>query len=204
MKAIHFRKRSLEQELEKRWFLTLFLAGFVVGVLYLSIFGRSAVHDTTLMSPYFFSKYRYLEFASEELFLHCLKARLSTFILLWLAGLTVIGSFLVHAYLFWLGAALGITVTAAAMKLGVQGILICIASGLPHFVLYVPVGCWLLKKICRMAGSKELTWRQWKNSKRLFCSYLLVLAVGAALFFPGAFLESYVNPLFLKTFLKKM
>lgn len=204
MKTIRFRRRDLAQELQSKWFLTLFLAGFVTGVLYLSLFGRAAVRETTLMSAYFFSKYRYLESASEELFLHCLKARLSSFAILWLAGLTVVGSVLVYLYLFWLGASFGITVTVAAMKLGAQGILICIAGGLPQFVLYVPAGVWMLRRICRMAGKQEPAWRQWKSGKKLFYRYLGVLAAGIVLFFLGAFLESYVNPLFLKTFLKKL
>ncbi len=189
---------------ERNLFLTLFLSGFVLGVLYITVFGKAAVHDTTLMSPYFFSKYRQIEFVSEELFLYTLKSRLSAFTVLWLTGLTVLGAVSAYAYLIWIGAALGITVTTAAMKMGIQGIILCIAGSLPHFVLYVPAGCWLLKKICEMSGSREVKTRQWGNGKRLFFSYLFVWLAGALLFLAGAFLESYVNPFFLRTFLKKI
>ena len=48
MKGLHIRDRNL--------FLGLFLSGFVVGVFYITIFGKAAVHSTTLMSTYFFSK----------------------------------------------------------------------------------------------------------------------------------------------------
>lgn len=202
MKKISFRKGIRFQD--KNLFLGLFLSGFAVGVLYIAVFGKAAAHSTTLMSTYFFSKYKRMEFVSEELFLYTLKARMSAFTVLWLAGLTVLGAFVAYAYLFWIGAALGISFTTAAMKMGAQGILLCVASGLPHFVLYVPAGCWLLKKICEMSGSREVKLRQWNNNRRIFYSYLLVWLIGAVLFFAGAFLESYVNPLFLKTFLRKM
>lgn len=196
MKKVHFRDRSP--------FLPLFLSGFVTGVLYLSIFGKAAVYETSLMSPYFVSKYSYVEFVTEELFLYTLKSRLSTFTILWLTGLTVLGTLVVHLYLFWLGAALGITVTTAAMKMGMKGILFCIAGSLPHVILYVPAVCWLLRKICEMSAGQEWNMRQWSNGKRRFYSYLLVWLTGALLLLTGAFLESYVNPLFLKTFLKRI
>lgn len=194
MKGIRLNGRSL--------FLTLFLSGFTAGVLYLTLFGRTAVHETTLMSGYFFSKYQQVEFASDELFLYVLKARLSVFTILWLAGLTVLGPAAVCAFVFWAGAALGITVTAAAVKMGPPGILLCIAAGLPHFILYVPAGCWLLKKIGSMSGNREWKARQWDDGKRMFRLYVLVWLAGAAIFLAGAFLESYVNPMFLKMALK--
>lgn len=194
MKGFHLKSRNL--------FLTLFLSGFAAGVLYITLFGRTAVHETTLMSSYFFSKYQQVEFASEELFFYTWKSRMSSFTMLWLLGFTVFGTAAVFAYVFWIGAALGITITTAAMKMGFTGVLLGIASALPHFVLYVPAVCWLLKRICAMAGSREWKIRQWGDRKKLFYSYLLVWLAGALLFLAGAFLESYVNPMFLKTVLK--
>ena len=194
MKRIRLGSRNL--------FLTLFLAGFAAGVLYIAMFGRTAVHETTLMSAYFFSKYQQVEFASEELFVYTLKSRMSVFTILWLAGLTVLGTAAVCVFLFWIGAALGITVTTAAVKMGPVGILLCVAAGLPHFILYVPAGCWLLKRVSAVPGSGEWRTRQWGDGKRMFRMYLLVWLAGAAIFLAGAFLESYVNPMFLKTVLK--
>lgn len=196
MKKIHFRGRSP--------FLPLFLIGFVGGVLYIAVFGKAAVYGTSLLSPYFFSKYQYVEYVSEELFLYTLKSRLSAFTILWLTGLTVLGTAAAYFYLFWVGAALGITITTATMKMGLKGIGFCIVSSLPHFVLYIPVVCWILKKICEMSGNQEWNTRQWGNGKRRFYAYLLVWLTGALLLLGGVFLESYVNPFFLKTFLKKI
>lgn len=189
---------------ERDFFLTLFLAGFVLGVFYITVFGKEAVHNTSLLSPYFFSKYERLEFAPEELFLYTLKARLSVFFILWLTGLTVFGALAAWGYVVWIGSALGITMTTAAMKMGFPGVVLCIAGGLPHFILYVPAGCWLLKRVCEMSGNQERKLRQWNNGKKQLFSYLFVGVLGIAVFFAGAFLESYVNPFFLKPFLKKI
>lgn len=190
---------------EKNLFLTLFLSGFVLGVLYITMFGKEAVHSTSLLSPYFFSKYERLEFAQEELFLYIFKSRLSVFFVLWLTGLTVLGTLASYGYLFWIGASLGITMTTAAMKMGLMGIVLCIASGLPHFILYVPAVYWILKRICEMSGNQDRKLRQLGgNGKKQFFSYLLIGVFGVGILFVGAFLESYVNPFFLKPFLNRI
>lgn len=196
VKGIHIKSRD--------FFLTLFLAGFVAGVLYITVFGKEVVHQTSLLSPYFFSKYERLEFAPEELFLYTFKSRLSTFLILWLTGLTVLGTLAAYGYLIWIGAALGITMTTAAMKMGLPGIILCIAGSLPHFVLYVPAVYWILKKICEMSGNQDRKFRQWNSGKKQLFSYVITGIFGILLLFAGAFLESYVNPFFLKPFLKKI
>ena len=119
-------------------FLPVFLTGFAAGVLYMALFGRSVIHETTLLSRYFFSKYQQVEFASGELFLYILKSRMSAFTLLWLTGFTFFGTVASLLALAWVGISLGITMTTAAMKMGFSGMLICLASGLPQLVLYVP------------------------------------------------------------------
>ena len=139
----------------KRPFLILFLSGFTAGVIYIVLFGKTAIYGTSLMSPYFFTKYSYVEFELEELFLYTMKARFSAFCILWLTGLTVLGTAAAYCFLFWIGAALGITITTAVMKMGAKGILFCIASSLPHFILYVPLVVWILKRICEMSENRE-------------------------------------------------
>ena len=103
MKGLRMKGYSLSG---RSLFLTLFLSGFAAGVLYITLFGKAAAHETTLMSAYFFSKYQQVEFASEELFWYTLKARMSVFTILWLTGLTVLGTAAVCVFLFWIGAAL--------------------------------------------------------------------------------------------------
>lgn len=186
-------------------FLPVFLTGFAAGVLYMALFGRSVVHETTLLSRYFFSKYQQVEFASGELFLYILKSRMSAFTLLWLTGFTFFGTAASLLALAWVGISLGITMTTAAMKLGFSGILICLASGLPQLVLYVPTVACIFRKISEMSENRE--WRRcrrYSGGRGQLFSYLLVWLLGFFLFFLGSLLESYVNPLFLRAVLKNI
>ena len=186
-------------------FLPVFLTGFAAGVLYMALFGRSVVHETTLLSRYFFSKYQQVEFASGELFLYILKSRMSAFTLLWLTGFTFFGTAASLLALAWVGISLGITMTTAAMKMGFSGMLICLASGLPQLVLYVPTVAWIFRKISEMSENRE--WRRcrrYSGGRGQLFSYLLVWLLGFFLFFLGSLLESYVNPLFLRAVLKNI
>ncbi|MEI3525027.1 MAG: stage II sporulation protein M [Eubacteriales bacterium] len=185
-------------------FLPVFLTGFAAGVLYMALFGRSVVHETTLLSRYFFSKYQQVEFASGELFLYILKSRMSAFTLLWLTGFTFFGTAASLLALAWVGISLGITMTTAAMKLGFSGMLICLASGLPQLILYVPATAWLLRKISEMSESRERRSSRYSGGRGQLLSYLLVWLLGFFLFFLGSLLESYVNPLFLRAVLKNI
>ena len=185
-------------------FLPVFLTGFAAGVLYMALFGRSVVHETTLLSRYFFSKYQQVEFASGELFLYILKSRMSAFTLLWLTGFTFFGTAASLLALAWVGISLGITMTTAAMKLGFSGMLICLASGLPQLILYVPAAAWLLRKISEMSENRERRSSRYSGGRGQLLSYLLVWLLGFFLFFMGSLLESYVNSLFLRAVLKNI
>lgn len=185
-------------------FLPVFLTGFAAGVLYMALFGRSVIHETTLLSRYFFSKYQQVEFASGELFLYILKSRMSAFTLLWLTGFTFFGTAASLLALAWVGISLGITMTTAAMKLGFSGMLICLASGLPQLILYVPAAAWLLRKISEMSENRERRSSRYSGGRGQLLSYLLVWLLGFFLFFLGSLLESYVNPLFLRAVLKNI
>ena len=185
-------------------FLPVFLTGFAAGVLYMALFGRSVIHETTLLSRYFFSKYQPVEFASGELFLYILKSRMSAFTLLWLTGFTFFGTATSLLALAWVGISLGITMTTAAMKMGFSGMLICLASGLPQLILYVPATAWILRKISEMSENRERRSSRYRGGRGQLLSYLLVWLLGFFLFFMGSLLESYVNPLFLRAVLKNI
>ena len=185
-------------------FLPVFLTGFAAGVLYMALFGRSVVHETTLLSRYFFSKYQQVEFASGELFLYILKSRMSAFTLLWLTGFPFFGTAASLLALAWVGISLGITMTTAAMRMGFSGMLICLASGLPQLILYVPAAAWLLRKISEMSENRERRSSRYSGGRGQLLSYLLVWLLGFFLFFLGSLLESYVNPLFLRAVLKNI
>lgn len=183
-------------------FLPVFLTGFAAGVLYMALFGRSVVHETTLLSRYFFSKYQQVEFASGELFLYILKSRMSAFTLLWLTGFTFFGTAASLLALAWVGISLGITMTTAAMKLGFSGMLICLASGLPQLIL-VCTGCGLLlRKISEMSENRER--RSSPIQRRQGTAAFLSAGLVAGIFpvFPRLPARKLCKSLFLRAVLK--
>ena len=188
----------------RKTFLPVFLTGFAAGILYMVLFGRAAAHETALLGRYFFSRYQQAELASGELLWYTLKSRVSQLTLLWLTGFTFFGTAAVFLSLAWMGAALGITLTTAAMKLGFAGILLCLASGLPQFFLYVPAVAWLFQKICETSENRPWRGRRYGGNSRQMMPYLLVWGLGFLLFLAGSLLESYVNPMFLKMILKNI
>ena len=188
----------------RKTFLPVFLTGFAAGILYMVLFGRGAAHETALLGRYFFSRYQQAELASGELLRYTLKSRVSQFTLLWLTGFTFFGTAAVFLSLAWMGAALGITLTTAAMKLGFAGILVCLASGLPQFFLYVPPAAWLFQKICETSENRPWKGQRYSGNSRQMMPYLLVWGLGFLLLLAGSLLESYVNPMFLKLILKNI
>ena len=121
-----------------------------------------------------------------------------------LTGFTFFGTAAVFLSLAWMGAALGITLTTAAMKLGFAGILVCLASGLPQFFLYVPAAAWLFQKICETSENRPWKGQRYSGNSRQMMPYLLVWGLGFLLLLAGSLLESYVNPMFLKLILKNI
>ena len=190
MKGLQIKSRSP--------FLTLFLSGFAAGVLYIVLFGRAAVHETTLMSTYFFSRYQQIEFASEEL--SCLYSEI--------ASLGIYGNLacrsdgcrdcggICRPYLAW-GLPWHYRHDGGDEDGSFWNFVVC-GQRPSHFVLYVPACSWLLRRVCLMSSGRE-----WRTRSVLY-QYLAVWLIGLILFTVGAWLESYVNPAFLKTVLRKL
>ncbi len=181
-----------EREAKKRKLLSFFLAGFVLGVFYIILLGHSE-NSNMLMSSYFFSKYQYMEYSSLDLLGYILKSRLSILIFLWLMGLTVIGSMTVLLFSLWVGFSFGLILTMAVLKLGMAGILLCIISMMPQYLVYFPAFLFGLLRIYEMSRTKK-----WSGA------YAGMFGITLVLVLIGALLESYVNPLLLKMLLKKI
>ena len=181
-----------EREARKKKLLSFFLTGFVLGVFYILLLGRSQ-NSNMLMSSYSFSKYQYMEYSPLDLLGYILKSRLSVLVFLWLMGLTVIGSMTVLLFGLWVGFSFGLILTMAVTKLGMAGIILCLISMLPQYLVYIPAFLFGLLRIYEMSRIKK-----WNGA------YVGAFGVTCFLVILGAFLESYVNPLFLKLLLKKM
>ena len=184
--------RQKERAAKKKKLLLFFLTGFVLGVLYIILLGRSE-SSNMLMSSYFFSKYQYMEYSPVDLLGYILKSRFSVLLFLWLMGLTVIGTMTVLLFSLWAGFSLGMILTMAVVKLGMAGILLRVVSMVPQYLVYFPAFTFGLLRVYEMGQNKKPT-----------TAYVLAFLVTAGLVLVGGMLESYVNPVLLKSLIRKI
>ncbi len=184
--------RSNERTAKKKKLLAFFLTGFVLGVIYIAAL-RNIENSNMLMNSYFFSKYQYMEYDARDLFKYIFKNRFGVVLLLWLTGMTVLGNPAVFLFGFWFGFSMGLIWTMAVLKLGMAGILLCVISMFPHYLLYVPAFSFGLLRIYEMKSFR-------KPAKESVVAFLIM----ALLVLVGCLLESYINPVILKAMIGKI
>lgn len=182
--------RMKERSEQKKKLLIIFVTGFVLGVFYIVLLRRSE-NSNMLMSNYFFSKYQYMDYSETELFWYVLKNRFSGLLFLWFMGITVFGSMAVLFYCLWIGFALGLILSMAVVRLGMAGMLLCIISMIPQYLVYIPAYSYGMVRVCERG-----------QSKRNMGSNLITWLVMGSMILLGVILESYINPLLLKSFIK--
>ncbi len=183
---------SKGREAKKKKLTVFFMTGFVLGVFYIILLGRADNHNM-LMSSYFFAKYQYMEYSSLDLLVYILKSRLTLITFLWLMGLTVIGTMTVLMFSLWAGFSMGLILTMAVVKLGMAGMLLCLISMFPQYLIYFPAFLYGLLHIYEMSQQKR-----WNGT------YVAAFGLMALLVIVGGVLESYVNPMLLKALLSRV
>lgn len=184
--------KEKERAEKKKKLLAFFLTGFALGVFYIMILGKTE-NSNMLMSSYFFSKYQYMEYEAWELMKYILKSRVSVLVFLWLMGMTVLGSMTALLFSWWVGFSMGLILTMAVVRLGIAGILLCVISTLPQYLIYVPAFVFGLVRVYEAGQSRKLS-----------VQYGIAFLVAVVLVLLGCFLESYINPVFLKSLIRKM
>lgn len=187
-------------------FLVIFMIGFVVGILFTNLFGKTYISGTGILSEYFLNKYKYVEINSARLFLETIKMRSETLILIWLLGSTILGLAAICGYLCWLGFTTGIFLTVAVMKFGIKGIFICLGGMLPQYFIYIPLFLFFSDRVLRMAlsvlGIQDNMHK--KGERQLWMDYAILLLGSLFVLMIGCILESYINPYMLQALLKKL
>lgn len=174
-----------------RFFLLLFLAGFVTGIIFVNLVWRFRTQDIETLSL-FSTGEAYEAAAPLPGYLWYLMQKRLGILLVWhLAGITVLGIYLVAAGLLWTGFLGGTLAAVAVLQLGIRGLAVLAAAFLPQIFLYVPAGLayltcvWQMSEKSRSGG--KLTGKSYK-------SYLLGCLAPLAVFVCGILTECYVNP----------
>ena len=186
--------RKSEQLAYWRFFLLLFLAGFVLGIVFVNLVWRFRTQDIETLSL-FSSGEGGRTAAPLPGYLWYLTQKRMGIMLVWhLTGITILGTFLVAAGLLWTGFLCGTLSAIAVLQLGLRGIAVLTAAFLPQIFLYVPAGLWYLTCVWQMS---EKSREGGRLNGRLYKGFLLSCLAPLAVFFCGILVECYVNPYIL-------
>ena len=169
-------------------FLALCLAGFVGGILYANTGARDHILAAGIFSDYFLEQYTQAEIQTQDYFWYILSVRAGLLGVIALMGqMKKLRRWIVAAVLVWTGFLGGLFFTAAVIKLGPVGILFCLAAIIPQALFYIAgygIVLWYFYSFPRAS---------WNSAKTVGT----ILTIGV-----GIISESYLNPIFLKIFLK--
>ena len=169
-------------------FLALCLAGFVGGILYANTGARDHILAAGIFSDYFLEQYTQAEIQTQDYFWYILSVRAGLLGDIALMGqMKKLRRWIVAAVLVWTGFLGGLFFTAAVIKLGPVGILFCLAAIIPQALFYIAgygIVLWYFYSFPRAS---------WNSAKTVGT----ILTIGV-----GIISESYLNPIFLKIFLK--
>lgn len=167
----------------KYQYIFMMFLGILIGTCYANIMNEFCLSWDVFNSNYL-SDYNDITVNSVILWQYVVKNRGRDIIIILLLGLTRFRKLFLSVYLLYIGACVGVLMCIAIMRFGALGLLIYVASIMPHYILYavaiyVLYNILLRKMICR------------KNKFiLLMITFLLILL--------GTYLEAYVNPLIIK------
>lgn len=164
------------------------MAGFFGGIIGANTLCRDQILTADFFDTFLYDQYLHTDIIPGDLFWYLIPSRVLPVILLIL--IAQVGRLRKAAVIFilvWTCFLSGIFFTAAVMRMGSSGILFCIISVLPHIIFYAAGYGILLRCVFLYPNVR------W-NATKMFA---IILTISA-----GMILECYINPIFLKIFVK--
>jgi len=190
-------------------FTYVFLFGFFVGAFIMNLWKSDFLTGAGFLDEEMLYQMKYTKIDSELFFFYVLKKRLFLFFIIALLATTYLGIVVTYGAILWFGFAGGMIMAAIAIRYGLKGIFLILASFLPHYILYIPAFFIMLNwcyRICCIMYFPARVYEQQSQihrNKKMFwlrkgVQFLLLVMVVII----GILLESYVNPVFLTNLLK--
>lgn len=176
----------------------LFLAGFVLGVLYIYMIG---CQETDFLGIQSLMQISFLEIGYRDYFLYLLKRRGLLGLGMVLIGMTAAGQLLLAGIVMYFGMSIGGMLSVMILRYGWKGIMLGLGFCLPQDLFYIPAGSMGISLMAAYGRKKNdrlqiyHTGEKKKNQLRRILSVLGVTII-------GILAECYVNPLLVKTVLK--
>ncbi len=168
-------------------FLLLYLFGFLFGIFYANTISKEFIMNIGIFNDSYLKHYLESSINEQKYALYLMKIRSVPFILLLILGLTKLRKMIAAVFLVWTGFLIGVITSVAVMKLGIVGIFFNIISLFPHFIFY---GLEYIILLLNISRRDKVKWSPFS------------LAVMILLFVMGVIMESYINPVLMKMFLK--
>nr|MBQ8253733.1 stage II sporulation protein M [Lachnospiraceae bacterium] len=182
--------------------LIFFLAGFLIGVLYIYFTGNAGKEGVDFLSVQNLMQVKYMEIIYEDYFIYLLKKRIGIVLLLVAFSLALPGKYILFGFLMMFGCSMGSMISVLVMRHGIRGVLLFLGLVLPQDLIYVPV---LFGWVYLLAGWNEGMFgyvpgrnKSGNRIRGLFFKILCLLGVTII----GILLECYVNPKTLNFCLK--
>lgn len=198
------KKRNFERFLQMDFLIiTLFLVGFLAGMLFAFVGKGQGEELEWLESLLMYLKYGEIHYG--DMLFYVLKKRLTVILILVILCLSGKGNYILLAGVGLAGAFTGYYITEFIMVKGILGSLFFVVSILPHYICYVYGYYKALMLLNRKRVIKENINRagQYEGAlSRMNDRELLKTIAPFAVVIIGILLECYVNPFFVKIFLK--
>lgn len=165
----------------------LFGICFLIGIVLITMFSKGKTPENTLLNQSLSIDFLEQGWNKGGLFLQCLISRGTVLLLLILLAYTSLRKCAFRIVTSWFGLGLGILCKLFFVWYGLKGLGLLLVSLFPHFLLY-----WMAYGM--------LYWEMEKRRLRVVNSPIgIILSIIVVI--TGMLMESYVNPLLLKTFL---
>lgn len=170
----------------KQKFVYCLVAGFLIGIFYANLAAKSYVTASGIFQESFLSGYDAKQIESADYLWYLLRVRclpLSIFVMIGWTKMRKIGVF---ACLLWTGFSGGVLFSAAVLKLGIRGVVLCVIGITPQFFFYA-------------LGYLILFWYFYRYPQSTW-TLPKTMTVSAAII-AGLCAEVYVNPILMELFL---
>lgn len=185
----------------KGFLAVCFLIFFLSGILAANWVGQEKLIQYGMLNEYYVGQLAYAEWDMDAYFWYILKRRLRVFGLAVLSVHTRFGVFALLGIICWYAFSLGYLFVNALVCMGFGGMALVVLSIFPQVFCYAAAYFGLAKKLFgkNAEGAMPIGMRRvWKNPQTLLVvSAFLCIAV-------GIWLESYINPLLLKWYIRRI
>ncbi len=175
---------------ESKKFLALFcMLGFIIGIIYANLMSKDYIAAMGIFNEFFLSQYSQAEIDMAEYLWYVVRIRVMPAVLIAALGCTRLRKGVVALFLIWTGFCGGMIMTAAVLKMGLKGLVLCLIALIPHLIFYTAGYLILLWYLFTYPESR------WNLSKMISMGLFIIV---------GILLECYVNPIIMELFIKTL